>query len=86
VALGLVGGWVADALLGDPARGHPVADFGRAAEQGVEISDRVRRPGGGRKRLSVKDRTLLADLEALVDPETRGDPSSPLRWTAKSTR
>jgi transposase len=55
-------------------------------DQGVEISDRVRRPGGGRKRLTLKDRTLLADLEALVDPETRGDPSSPLRWTAKSTR
>jgi len=55
-------------------------------DQGVEISDRVRRPGGGRKRLSVTDRSLLGDLEALVDPEARGDPSSPLRWTAKSTR
>ena len=55
-------------------------------DQGVEASDRVRRPGAGRKRLTHKDRTLLADLEALVDPATRGDPSSPLRWTAKSTR
>jgi hypothetical protein len=55
-------------------------------DQGVEVSDRVRRPGGGRKRLSMTDRTLLGDLEALVDPETRGDPESPLRWTAKSTR
>jgi hypothetical protein len=46
----------------------------------------VRRPGGGRKRLSRVDRTLLKDLESLVDPSTRGDPQSPLRWTCKSTR
>jgi Rhodopirellula transposase DDE domain len=49
-------------------------------------SPRVRRPGGGRKRLSHADRTLRQDLEALVDPTTRGDPQSPLRWTCKSTR
>src|SRR5947209_8956084 len=49
-------------------------------------SRRVRRPGGGRKRLSHADRTLRQDLEALVDPATRGDPQSPLRWTCKSTR
>src|SRR5438093_506150 len=49
-------------------------------------SPRVRRPGGGRKRLSQADRTLRRDLEALVDPTTRGDPQSPLRWTCKSTR
>lgn len=46
----------------------------------------LRRPGGGRKPLSQVDRTLLNDLEALVDPSTRGDPQSPLRWTCKSTR
>jgi hypothetical protein len=46
----------------------------------------LRHPGGGRKRLSQADRTLLKDLEALVDPATRGDPQSPLRWTCKSTR
>ena len=49
-------------------------------------SGRVRRRGGGRKRLSQADRTLRQDLEALVDPATRGDPQSPLRWTCKSTR
>jgi Rhodopirellula transposase DDE domain len=49
-------------------------------------SQRVRRPGGGRKSLSSLDRALLTDLEALVDPVTRGDPQSPLRWTCKSTR
>src|ERR671925_973 len=47
---------------------------------------RVRRPGGGRKKTCDRDPTLLADLEALVDPDTRGDPMSPLRWTCKSTR
>ena len=47
---------------------------------------RVRRPGAGRKPLTETDPTLLSDLESLVDPLTRGDPESPLRWTAKSTR
>ena len=46
----------------------------------------IRRPGGGRKRLAQRDRTLLTDLETLVNPSTRGDPQSPLRWTCKSTR
>ena len=47
---------------------------------------RIRRQGGGRKRLTDQDATLRADLESLVDPLTRGDPQSPLRWTCKSTR
>jgi hypothetical protein len=47
---------------------------------------RVRAPGGGRKRLEADDPTLVTSLEALVDPVTRGDPESPLRWTTKSTR
>jgi hypothetical protein len=46
----------------------------------------VRRPGGGRPRLEELNPGLIADLEALVDPVTRGDPESPLRWTTKSTR
>jgi hypothetical protein len=45
---------------------------------------RLRRPGGGRRRLTDHDPTLLHDLEALVEPATRGDPESPLRWTCKS--
>ncbi len=48
--------------------------------------ERTRRPGGGRKRTTEKDRTLLEDLDALVEPVTRGDPDSPLRWTSKSVR
>lgn len=47
---------------------------------------RVRRPGGGRKRLTALDPTLVRDLEALVEPSPRGDPQSPLRWTCKSLR
>jgi hypothetical protein len=49
-------------------------------------TERVRRVGGGRKSLAERDPALLTDLEALVDPDTRGDPMSPLRWTCKSTR
>ena len=47
---------------------------------------RVRRPGGGRKRLAAKDPSLLDDLQGLVEPATRGDPRAPLLWTAKSLR
>jgi transposase len=46
---------------------------------------RIRRPGGGRKPLTEHDPTLLHDLDALVEPTSRGDPQSPLRWTCKST-
>lgn len=46
--------------------------------------DRVRRPGGGRKPTTEIDPTLMPDLQRLVDPATRGDPMSPLRWTSKS--
>jgi Rhodopirellula transposase DDE domain len=46
---------------------------------------RVRRPGGGRRALSQSDPGLLEALERLIEPATRGDPMSPLRWTCKST-
>jgi hypothetical protein len=46
----------------------------------------IRQPGGGRKRREQQDPTLRQDLEALVEPTTRGDPQSPLRWTCKSLR
>jgi transposase len=46
----------------------------------------IRRPGGGRRPRIVEDPTLLKDLESLVEPVTRGDPQSPLRWTCKSVR
>jgi hypothetical protein len=47
---------------------------------------RIRREGGGRKRTVLKDPALQTDLESLIDPMTRGDPESPLRWTCKSLR
>jgi hypothetical protein len=47
---------------------------------------RIRRPGGGRKKMLDRDPTLLADLEGLVEPTASGDPMSPLRWTSKSVR
>lgn len=50
------------------------------------VSERVRKPGGGRKGIDVYHPDLLKELESLVDPVTRGDPMSPLRWTCKSTR
>ena len=49
-------------------------------------STRVRKEGGGRKPATATDATLLSDLERLVEPVTRGDPESPLRWTCKSLR
>jgi hypothetical protein len=59
--------------LGEPAAGS--LDRGR-----------VRRPGGGRKRTVDLDPTLRSDLEALIEPTSRGDPESPLRWTTRSLR
>jgi hypothetical protein len=52
----------------------------------VVTRGRVRRAGAGRPSVTATDPQLLAALEALVDPATRGDPMSPLRWTSKSTR
>jgi transposase len=56
-------------------------DCGEKLEPG-----RVRRRGGGRRPLTETDPTLLADLERILEADTRGDPESPLRWTAKSVR
>ena len=62
--------------------------LGRAeVRAGAHASDvvKVRRRGGGRQRHEVVHPGLVAALEALVAPATRGDPESPLRWTNKST-
>ena len=50
------------------------------------VSPRLRKPGAGRKSLTTSDPDLLIALESLVEPLTRGDPESLLRWTCKSTR
>ena len=62
-------------------KGRRELEAGATLERG-----RVRRPGGGRKPLSELDPSLLAELERLVAEDERGDPESPLRWTAKSVR
>ncbi|MGH8574084.1 MAG: ISAzo13 family transposase, partial [Gammaproteobacteria bacterium] len=59
----------------------------RDLESGERLEPgRVRRAGGGRKRLTDKHPALRSDLERLVDVDSRGDPEQPLRWTAKSVR
>ena len=50
------------------------------------VSTRTRKVGGGRKRVTDRDPTLLRDLDALVEPTAPGDPDSPLRWTCLSAR
>jgi hypothetical protein len=52
----------------------------------VPPQTRIRKKGGGRKKLTQREPKLLSALEALVEPTTRGDPENPLRWTCLSTR
>jgi transposase len=67
---------------------RPTIYKGMAELEGLDVPplDRVRRDGGGRKKIAEKVPALDRELEALLDPVTRGDPMSPLRWTCKSTR
>ena len=58
----------------------------KVSREPLPSQSRIRRKGGGRKRTVDKDPTLSEDLDRLVDPATRGDPESPLRWTCKSVR
>lgn len=69
----------------DAVAGGAMEAEGRGLPERGGPSQRLRRPGGGRKRVEVTDPTLKAALEALVDPLARGDPESLLRWTTKST-
>ncbi|MFH1075793.1 MAG: hypothetical protein V1753_02975 [Pseudomonadota bacterium] len=48
--------------------------------------NRIRRTGGGRKKKSETNKQLITDLDSLIEPITRGDPESPLKWVCKSTR
>jgi len=61
-------------------------ELDQAPAQRTAAAARVRRPGGGRRLATENDPQLLAALESLLEPVTRGDPESPLRWTCKSTR
>jgi len=65
---------------------HPDTVARGVREADGEPEPRVRAPGGGRKKLADTDPRLVPALTALVDPDSRGDPQSPLRWTLKSTR
>jgi len=60
-------------------------DVRASVRQRVRAAERVRRAGGGRRPLTTSDPALLTALFALIEPTTRGDPESPLRWTCKST-
>ena len=75
-ATGMARNTIASGLRELQRRGRP-----RPGEQ-----ERVRRPGGGRKRLTDHQPELLARLEALIEPTVRGDPQSALRWTTLSVR
>src|ERR1700678_3126747 len=72
------------------ATGVAASTIGRGLQdlsaEDVIDPERVRRPGGGRKPLTVTDPSLLRDLLSVVEPGERGDPMSPLRWTCKSLR
>jgi hypothetical protein len=63
-----------------------VRDLHRSPRQREQSAQRIRRAGGGRRSLTRLDPALLDALVALIEPTTRGDPESPLRWTCKSTR
>ena len=82
----LVIGYGGDALVSSAtglAR-ETIRNGRREIAQGEAPTDRIRRPGAGRPRVEQSQPGVRAALEALVDPLTRGDPTSPLRWTCKS--
>ena len=58
----------------------------REIADGSSMPGRIRRSGAGRKSIVEHDPKLLVSLDRLIEPETRGDPESPLRWICKSTR
>ena len=60
----------------------------RELDEGIppEDTERIRRPGAGRKRVEDTNPELVVTMELLIEPLTRGDPESPLRWTCKSLR
>ena len=68
------------------SRGAIIQGIKELSNPPVIGTSKVRRAGGGRKKTANKDSTLRSDLEKLIDPVTRGDPESPLRWTCKSVR
>ena len=86
VALAAGAGGVTAVARASGAAWQTVADGAAELESGPVVQGRVRRPGAGRKRAEGKDPQLVAALLALVEDSTRGDPQSPLSWTARSLR
>src|SRR5512144_2350694 len=81
------GHWDVEASARSPPRPDCRATrSGQGSGNSEPLPGRIRRPGAGRKPLIRHDLSLVRDLEALVEPTTRGDPQSRLRWTCKSTR
>lgn len=80
------GGVSAVARATGASRTTVTAAVAELAGGGDDSAGRVRRAGAGRPPVSQRDPAVVAALERLVDPTTRGDPESPLRWTSKSTR
>ena len=79
------GGVTTVARAASMSRNTVIGGTKEAASGNTAVTGRVRREGGGRKRLIDKDPRLLMELDDLVSPDARGDPMSPLRWTSKST-
>ena len=69
--------------LSRQAIGHGIAEVKAATPL---PAGRIRRAGAGRKKIEVRDPTLVKAIESLIEDQTRGDPESPLRWICKSTR
>jgi len=80
------GGIIAVARASRVSRATIVDGIRELGEGAVEPSTRVRKEGGGRKRVEATDPAMVAALDQLISPDTRGDPESPLRWTCKSIR
>src|SRR5674536_15815 len=69
------------------SKGCKELEIRTSGEIGTPVPEgEIRAPGGGRKKSLDKDPTLIPDLEKLIEPTSRGDPESPLRWTSKSVR
>ncbi len=80
------GGIAAVARATGAARNTIKRGMEEAAGPSLAPAGRVRAPGGGRKKLEEADPDIVGALDGLVEPESRGDPMTPLRWTTKSTR
>jgi transposase len=80
------GGVSAVARATGVSRGAIASGLRELGEPAVTGVTRIRRPGGRRKRTVDQDASLVHDLQQLVEPDSRGDPKSPLRWTCKSVR